>query len=329
MFNKFVFVFVFLSVLTTKCQEFIGEIERLDSGMGLFVSKEAKIEVLASGFSWAEGPVWVPKLNGVLFTDVPKNKAYLWTERQGLSVFLDPSGMTNHAPHSSNEGANGLVLDSSGALVICQHGDRRVARLKGDWQLDPPSYETVIDHFEGKWLNSPNDLVFSKNGDLFFTDPPYGLNQQDDDILKELDFNGIFKWSKNEGIVLLNKTLSRPNGIAFSRDEKTVYIGNSDRENLIIAAFDYIDGALKNKRVFFDSKNILRKGLGSFDGLKVHSSGTIFATGPGGVLVIGPEGKHLGTIRPGKATANCAFDAAEDYLYLTSTDVLARIKLNK
>ena len=329
MFNKSLFVFVFLSVLTTKCQEFIGEIERLDSDMGLFVSKESKIEVLASGFSWAEGPVWVPKLNGVLFTDVPKNKAYLWTERQGLSVFLDPSGMTNHAPHSSNEGANGLVLDSNGALVLCQHGDRRVARLKDDWQLDPPSYETVIDHFEGKWLNSPNDLVFSKNGDLFFTDPPYGLDQQDDDILKELDFNGIFKWSKNEGIVLLNKTLSRPNGIAFSRDEKTVYIGNSDRENLIIAAFDYIDGALKNKRVFFNSKNILRKGPGSFDGLKVHSSGTIFATGPGGVLVISSEGKHLGTIRPGKATANCAFDAAEDYLYLTSTDVLARIKLNK
>ena len=329
MFNKSLFVFVFLSVLTAKCQEFIGEIERLDSDMGLFVSKESKIEVLASGFSWAEGPVWVPKLNGVLFTDVPKNKAYLWTERQGLSVFLDPSGMTNHAPHSSNEGANGLVLDSNGALVLCQHGDRRVARLKDDWQLDPPSYETVIDHFEGKWLNSPNDIVFSKNGDLFFTDPPYGLDQQDDDILKELDFNGIFKWSKNEGIVLLNKTLSRPNGIAFSRDEKTVYIGNSDRENLIIAAFDYIDGAFKNKRVFFNSKNILRKGPGSFDGLKVHSSGTIFATGPGGVLVISPEGKHLGTIRPGKATANCAFDAAEDYLYLTSTDVLARIKLNK
>ena len=329
MFNKSLFGFIFLSVLTAKCQEFIGEIERLDSDMGLFVSKESKIEVLASGFSWAEGPVWVPKLNGVLFTDVPKNKAYLWTERQGLSVFLDPSGMTNHAPHSSNEGANGLVLDSNGALVLCQHGDRRVARLKDDWQLDPPSYETVIDHFEGKWLNSPNDIVFSKNGDLFFTDPPYGLDQQDDDILKELDFNGIFKWSKKEGIVLLNKTLSRPNGIAFSRDEKTVYIGNSDRENLIIAAFDYIDGALKNKRVFFNSKNILRKGPGSFDGLKVHSSGTIFATGPGGVLVIGPKGKHLGTIRPGKATANCAFDAAEDYLYLTSTDVLARIKLNK
>ena len=329
MFNKFVFIFVFLSVLAAKAQDFVGEIEQLAPDMALYISKESKIEVLANGFSWAEGPVWVPKLNGILFTDVPKNKAYLWTERKGISLFLSPSGMTNHAPHSSSEGANGLVLDSNGVLVLCQHGDRRVARLKGDWQLEPPSYETVVDRFEGKWLNSPNDLIFSKNGDLFFTDPPYGLEQQDDDSLKELDFNGIFKWSKNEGVVLLNKTLSRPNGIAFSRDEKIVYIGNSDRKNLIIAAFDYIDGVLKNKRVFFDAKKISRKGPGSFDGLKVHSSGTIFATGPGGVLVISQEGKHLGTIRPGKATANCAFDEAEDYLYLTSTDVLARIKLNK
>ena len=329
MFNKFVFIFVFFSVLAAKAQDFVGEIEQLAPDMALYISKESKIEVLANGFSWAEGPVWVPKLNGILFTDVPKNKAYLWTERKGISLFLSPSGMTNHAPHSSSEGANGLVLDSNGVLVLCQHGDRRVARLKGDWQLEPPSYETVVDRFEGKWLNSPNDLIFSKNGDLFFTDPPYGLEQQDDDSLKELDFNGIFKWSKNEGVVLLNKTLSRPNGIAFSRDEKIVYIGNSDRKNLIIAAFDYIDGALKNKRVFFDAKNISRKGPGSFDGLKVHSSGTIFATGPGGVLVISPKGKHLGTIRPGKATANCAFDEAEDYLYLASTDVLARIKLNK
>tara|TARA_B110000444_G_scaffold151415_1_gene141683 strand:+ start:1 stop:990 length:990 start_codon:yes stop_codon:yes gene_type:complete len=329
MFNKFLFVFIFLGVLSAKAQDFIGEIEQLDSDMALLVSKESKIEVLANGFSWAEGPVWVPKLNGLLFTDVPKNKAYLWTERQGISVFLNPSGMTNHAPHSSIQGANGLVLDSNGVLVLCQHGDRRVARLKYDWQLEPASYETLVDHFEGKWLNSPNDLVFSKNEDLFFTDPPYGLAQQDNDSLKELDFNGIFKWSKNEGIVLLNKTLSRPNGIAFSIDEKTVYIGNSDRKNLIIAAFDHIDGVLKNMRVFFDSKNISRKGPGSFDGLKVHSSGAVFATGPGGVLVISPEGKHLGTIRPGKATANCAFDVGEDYLYLTSTDVLARIKLNK
>ena len=148
MFNKFVFIFVFLSVLAAKAQDFVGEIEQLDPDMALYISKESKIEVLANGFSWAEGPVWVPKLNGILFTDVPKNKAYLWTERQGVSLFLNPSGMTNHAPHSSSEGANGLVLDSNGVLVLCQHGDRRVARLKGGWQLEPPSYETVVDRLK-------------------------------------------------------------------------------------------------------------------------------------------------------------------------------------
>ena len=326
MLTKTAVLFAFLNVLTSRGQEFIGDVDRLDPEINLFVPEGAKVEVLASGFSWSEGPVWVPHLQGVLFTDVPKNKAYLWTERQGLSVFLNPSGMTDHAPHSASEGANGLVLDANNQLVLCQHGDRRVARLE-DWTFNAPSIETIVDRFEGKRLNSPNDLVFSKNGDLFFTDPPYGLDKQDDDSLKELGFNGVFKWSEKKGLVLLNKTLARPNGIAFSKDEKTVYIGNSDRKNLIIAAFDYTEGVLKNERVFFDASTLSKKGPGSFDGLKVHSSGALFATGPGGVLVISPEGRHLGTIRPGKATANCAFDATESYLYLTSTDVLARIKL--
>mgnify|MGYP002641064345 FL=1 len=162
---------------------------------------------------------------------------------------------------------------------------------------------------------------------MFFTDPPYGLKDQDRDPLKELSFNGIYKWSKEKGITLLNKALSRPNGIAISLDEKTVYVGNSDANNPIIAAFDLVDGRLINQRVFFDAKSMGKKGMGLFDGLKVHSSGVLFATGPGGVLLITPEGKHIGTVRPGKATANCAFDKDENYLYLTSTNVLARIKL--
>ena len=307
-------------------QETFGEIERLDPSLDLLIPKNATLELLAEGFQWAEGPLWVPNLNGVLFTDVPKNTAYLWTESEGLSEFLNPSGMTNHAPHSSNEGANGLTLDSQGNLILCQHGDRRIARLR-KWSFEEPEYETLIDHYDGKWFNSPNDLVFSKTNDLYFTDPPYGLKKQDEDSLKELEFNGIYKWSLSTGVTLLNKMLSRPNGIALSSDEKTVYVGNSDKKNAIIAAFDLVDGELINQRVFFDGKTIKRNGSGLFDGLKVHSSGVIFATGPGGVLVINSEGKHLGTIRPGKATANCAFDAKEEYLYLTSNDVLARVKL--
>jgi len=318
--------FLFISFLSLQSQETFGEIERLDPSLDLLIPKNATLELLAEGFQWAEGPLWVPNLNGVLFTDVPKNTAYLWTESEGLSEFLNPSGMTNHAPHSSNEGANGLTLDSQGNLILCQHGDRRIARLK-KWSFEEPEYETLIDHYDGKWFNSPNDLVFSKTNDLYFTDPPYGLKKQDEDSLKELEFNGIYKWSLSTGVTLLNKMLSRPNGIALSSDEKTVYVGNSDKKNAIIAAFDLVDGELINQRVFFDGKTIKRNGSGLFDGLKVHSSGVIFATGPGGVLVINSEGKHLGTIRPGKATANCAFDPKEEYLYLTSNDVLARVKL--
>lgn len=318
--------FLFISFLSLQSQETFGEIERLDPSLDLLIPKNATLELLAEGFQWAEGPLWVPNLNGVLFTDVPKNTAYLWTESEGLSEFLNPSGMTNHAPHSSNEGANGLTLDSQGNLILCQHGDRRIARLR-KWSFEEPEYETLIDHYDGKWFNSPNDLVFSKTNDLYFTDPPYGLKKQDEDSLKELEFNGIYKWSLSTGVTLLNKMLSRPNGIALSSDEKTVYVGNSDKKNAIIAAFDLVDGELINQRVFFDGKTIKRNGSGLFDGLKVHSSGVIFATGPGGVLVINYEGKHLGTIRPGKATANCAFDPKEEYLYLTSNDVLARVKL--
>jgi gluconolactonase len=313
-------------MMNSSAQQIVGSVEFLDPKMEVFFDKNAKIEVLADGFTWAEGPVWVSKLNGVVFTDVPNNKAYLWTKKDGLSLFLSPSGMTNQAPHSTDEGANGLTLDNEGNLILCQHGNRAVSKLK-NWSFDTPEYEILVDHFEGKWLNSPNDLAINQKGEIFFTDPPYGLKDQDRDALKELDFNGIYKWSEDNGLVLLDKSLSRPNGIALSNDEKTVYIGNSDSQYSIIAAFDLENGLLKNKRTFFDGSVLAQTRQGLFDGLRVHSSGVVFATGPGGVLVLDESGKHLGTVMPGKSTANCGFDAQEDYLYLTSTDVLARIKL--
>ena len=322
----FFLIIVSVVVNNTKGQQIFGSVEFLDPKMEVFFDKDTKIEVLAKGFTWAEGPVWVSKLNGVVFTDVPNNKAYLWTEEDGLSLFLSPSGMTNHAPQSTDEGANGLTLDNEGSLILCQHGNRAVSKLK-NWSFDTPEYEILVDHFEGKWLNSPNDLAINRKDEIFFTDPPYGLKDQDRDALKELDFNGVYKWSKNKGLVLLDKSLSRPNGIALSNDEKTVYIGNSDSKHSIIAAFDLENGLLKNKRTFFDGSVLAQTRQGLFDGLRVHSSGVVFATGPGGVLVIDESGKHLGTVIPGKSTANCGFDAEEDYLYLTSTDVLARIKL--
>ena len=302
-------------------------LEILDPRMEILISKNAKIEILAEGFGWAEGPVWIPELNGILFSDVPNNKAYLWTEKKGLSLFLYPSGMTNHAPNNKSAGSNGLGLDSDGNLILCQHGDRSISRLNS-WFFEVPKYDVLVDHFNGKWLNSPNDLVFDKQGSIYFTDPPYGLRNGDEDDLKELNFNGVFKWSAREEVKLVEKNMSRPNGIALSLDEKTAYVANSDPANDVIMAFDVLEDGFLNGRIFFDGNILSQTREGLFDGLKMHSSGIIFATGPGGVLLLDSMGVHLGTIMPGKKTANCSFDRDEQYLYLTSTDVLARVKLN-
>ena len=304
----------------------IGSLEFLDPAMEELIDENSQIELLAEGFDWAEGPVWVDRLNGVLFSDVPNNKVYMWNEKKGLSIFLEPSGMTNYSPTNKTDGSNGLALDKNGNLILCQHGDRTVARLK-KWNFKKPSFDIIVEKYEGKRLNSPNDLVFDKNGSIYFTDPPYGLKIQDEDPLKELNFNGIYRWSESKGIELLSKSMKRPNGIILSKDEKTVYVGNSDKDNNVIIAFDNDKNGLVNERVFFDGNKLSKNRVGLFDGLKLHSSGIIFTTGPGGVLLLDSKGKHLGTIMPGKATANCAFDSDESYLYLTSDNVLARIKL--
>ena len=316
-----------LSFLVLQSQKTkIGSLEFLDPRMEDLIDKNAKIELLAEGFDWAEGPVWVDRLNGVLFSDVPNNKVYMWNEKKGLSIFIEPSGMTNYSPTNKSDGSNGLALDKNGNLILCQHGDRTIARLK-KWNFKKPSFDIIVEKYEGKRLNSPNDLVFDKSGSIYFTDPPYGLKIQDDDPLKELNFNGIYRWSESKGIELLSKSMKRPNGIILSEDEKTVYVGNSDKDNNVIIAFDNDKNGLVNERVFFDGNKLSKNRVGLFDGLKLHSSGIIFTTGPGGVLLLDSKGKHLGTIMPGKATANCAFDSDESYLYLTSDNVLARIKL--
>ena len=316
-----------LSFLVLQSQKTkIGSLEFLDPRMEELIDKNAKIELLAEGFDWAEGPVWVERLNGVLFSDVPNNKVYMWNEKKGLSIFIEPSGMTNYSPTNKSDGSNGLALDKNGNLILCQHGDRTIARLK-KWNFKKPSFDIIVEKYEGKRLNSPNDLVFDKSGSIYFTDPPYGLKIQDDDPLKELNFNGIYRWSESKGIELLSKSMKRPNGIILSEDEKTVYVGNSDKDNNVIIAFDNNKNGLVNERVFFDGNKLSKNRVGLFDGLKLHSSGIIFTTGPGGVLLLDSKGKHLGTIMPGKATANCAFDSDESYLYLTSDNVLARIKL--
>lgn len=304
-------------------QQTSGQIERLDDQINLLIADDAVIEVLADGFKWSEGPVWVPELEALLFTDVPANKAYRWDEKNGLQLYLDPSGYTGLAPNEKKSGANGLILDSNGNLLIAQHGDRRIAKINAPL-ANGGTFTAVVDQFQGKRFHSPNDLILSSSGVLFFTDPPYGL-EGDTDPLRELSHNGVYRLDPNGSLSLVYGKLSRPNGLAFSKDESVLYVANSDAKQNLWLAFGRKDGNYVTPRIFFDATTSPRAGLA--DGLKVHSSGMIFATGPGGVLILSPEGKHLGTILTEGPTANCAFDAEEAYLYMTSNRQLTRIKL--
>lgn len=302
----------------------IGSVERLSAEIEQYIPQNAAIEILAEGFDWSEGPVWVEELGAVLFSDVPNNKIYQWDEKKGLQVFRNPSGFTNIVPNSKEQGSNGLTLDANNKLIICMHGDRRIARLD-DWNKN--DFTTVVGEFEGKLFNSPNDLVYARNGDLYFTDPPYGFKNGDKDSLKQIPFNGVYKLSQAGELSLLVKDLERPNGIALSNDESILYVTNSHAGNPGIMAYDLKADGVSNGRLFFDGKALSKKDKGSFDGLKIHPSGTIFTTGPGGVLVINDKGTHLGTIRTEVRSANCAFGPDFKTLYMTSDNYLTRIKL--
>ena len=303
---------------------FIGEIEKLSPDLDKYVGQSSKIEILAKGFDWSEGPVWVDKINSVLFSDVPENKIYKWNENEGLSVYIEPSGYSGKVPTSKKDGSNGLILNSKNELLVCMHGDREIAKLT---KWGSGEFETVINKFQGKLFNSPNDMVFTKNGDLIFTDPPYGLKNRNSDNLKELKINGVYKLTTDGEVTLLVDNLTYPNGVALSNDDKIMYVNVSDSSNPRIMAYDIDKETINNERIFFDGRKLSEKNVGLFDGIKIHPDGTIFSTGPGGVLIINKDGTHLGTIKTVERTANCAFDSAYEYLYMTTDMFLTRVKL--
>lgn len=313
-----------------KVNQTIGEIIRMDSALNDIIDPEIKIEVLDSGFVWSEGPLWIDQDGGyLLFSDIPPNSIYKWKEGEGTSLYLKPSGYTGDKERGGEPGSNGLLLDQEGNLVMCQHGDRRMARMDAPLASPKPQFITLTDNWDGKKLNSPNDAVFHSNGDLYFTDPPYGLEGNVNDPAKEIPFQGVYRLDKNGETHLLTDTITRPNGIAFSPDEKKLYIASSDPSHPIILAYDVNDeGNIQNGRILIDTKNLMTEGnKGLPDGMKVRSDGIIFATGPGGIMILTPEGKHLGTIHTGEAISNCAFDKDENYIYGTSDMYLIRVKL--
>lgn len=300
----------------------LGTIERKDPRFDELIGPDAKLEKLAEGFEWSEGPVWNRKGGYLLFSDIPHNAVMKWQEGQGVSVFLKPAGYTGSVTRGGEPGSNGLLYDASGHLVLCQHGDRRIARLTRDKR-----FATLADRYQGQRFNSPNDAVYKSNGDLYFTDPPYGLVGNFDDPARQLDFCGVYRLAKEGEVTLLTSEMTRPNGIAFSPDEKTLYVAQSDPDAPVWMAFDVqTDGTISNGTIFFDATELAKTSQGLPDGMKVDQAGNLFATGPGGVLVFASDGTHLGTLQTGEATANCGWGDDGSALYVTADMYLCRIK---
>lgn len=309
-----------------------GSVEILDESAYELLDHDWRPVIRARGYLWSEGPVWVEEGDFLIFSDVPGNTAYKYVPGEGTSVYLEPSGSTGYHEDGYSQGSNGLLLDSEGRLVLMQHGDRRVAVM--DASLDAPAerYVTLADRYGADRLNSPNDAVLHSDGSLYFTDPPYGLDKIMDDELKELPFQGVYRLGADGELALVDDSLTFPNGIGLSPDEKTLYVAVSDPEHAAWYAWDVQDdGSLANKRLLFDATYLVgKKGEdGLPDGLAVHSSGAIFATGPGGVWMFSPDGEAVARILTGRATANCTLSNDEQTLYITANDTLMTLALAK
>jgi len=304
----------------------VGTIDRLDSALDAIVPADAQMELLAEGFRWVEGPVWRKSGNYLLFTDIPMNTIYSWSAADGIGVFLRPAGYTRNDPAGWELGSNGLIFDSEDRLVMADHGNRQVARL------DESNFTkvTLADSYQGRRFNSPNDVAFHSNGDLYFTDPPYGLDGTFDDPRRELDFCGVYRLTPSGQLTLLTTEIGRPNGLAFSPDERTLYVAASDPNEPVWRAFDVQDdGTISNGRIFFDASAQVAAGLtGLPDGMTVDTNGNIFATGPGGVFIFAPDGRHLGSLLTGEPTSNVDFGDDGSTLYITSNTRLLRIRLS-
>lgn len=299
------------------------EIVRLDPGMDAIIGPNPKVFKLAEGFKFTEGPVWVREGGYLLFSDPNSNIIYKYTKDGQLSVFRQPSGYDGaDIAEYGQPGANGLTLDREGRLTINEHGNRRVTRLEKDGTLT-----VLADRYEGKRLNSPNDLVYRSDGTLYFTDPPFGLPKFFDDPRKELPFSGVYSISKGK-LQLISRDLSGPNGIAFSPDEKYLYVGNWDEKKKVVMRYEAnADGTLSNGQVFFDMTNA--PGEDAIDSIKVDQQGNLYVSGPGGLWVISPAGKHLGTIIAPKHIHNMAWgDDDGKTLYLCARSGLYRMRLS-
>jgi gluconolactonase len=299
------------------------EVVAVDPALHKIVPAGASLKRVAGGFEFTEGPVWSTQDGALLFSSPNTNAIYRWTPRGTVEVFRSKSGYTGtDIGRYTQPGSNGLTFDPEGRLVICQHGNRRIIRV------EPHGNITVLaDRYDGKRLNSPNDLVYRSDGTLFFTDPPFGLPGVFDDAKKELPISGVFAVRAPNEVVLVTDELQGPNGLAFSPDERYLYVGNWDPDRKVVMRY-HVDasGAISEASVFFDMTDA--DGEDAIDGIKVDRDGNVFVCGPGGIWVLSPDGRHLGTIRPPEAPHNLAWgDDDGRTLYVTALTSVYRIRL--
>lgn len=323
---------LFITLLITACspqeKKTIGSIERIDPSLDEIIASGALIEIIGEGYAWSEGPVWVEKEKMLLFSDVPENIVYKWTEEKGVEVYLTPSGFTGDSTRSRERGANGLVLHND-SLILCQHGNRQVAKMNTSLKNPIPSFISIANTFNGKRFNSPNDAAFRSNGDLFFTDPPYGLADLDNDVDKEIPFNGVYKVTTQGTVSLMVDSITKPNGIAFMPGDKKFLVANSDPAKAIWYEFELNEAgdSVSNGKLFYNATSYVGAEKGLPDGFKIDTKGNVYATGPGGVWIFNQEGKVLGKIKLPEASANCALSSDEKTLYITADMYLLRLKM--
>jgi gluconolactonase len=298
-------------------------IERLDARLDAVLAPGAQIEVFARDIEWAEGPLWSASLEALLFSDVPRNAIYAVRPGSVPRLFLSRSGYTGTALFTGPEpGSNGLAFDAHGRLAYCRHGNRDIARREDDG-----STSILASHFEGRRLNSPNDLVYRSNGELYFTDPPFGLPGGQADPGKELPFQGVFRMTPDGALTAVITDLDAPNGIGFSPDERTLYVSNASNARPVWMAYTITpDGTLAGAREFANARDFVQPGEGVPDGLKVDRLGNVWAAGPGGVHVFASDGTRLGRIVTGVKTGNLSFGEDGATLFIAANHRILRLR---
>ena len=311
----------------------IGKIEIYNSNALQSIDSNATIEVIAKGFKWSEGPLWIADKNLLLFSDVPENKIYQWHQDDSTSIYLKNSGYTGREPREGETGSNGLTLDNDGRLLLCQSGNRQVVRMNATLDDPKADYTVLAAKYNGKKLNSPNDLICDRKSNIYFTDPTYGLPNGDADTERELNFEGVYKINSNGKLTLLIDSIPKPNGIALSPDEKILYVASSDNTKPKWYAYNLDDqGDLKDGHVLLDAAPLKEKATVKQgpDGFKIDQHGNLFAAGPDGINIISPEGKLLGLIKVyDRKTSNCSFDKANNTLYVTAGDEVLKVVLHR